>query len=229
MNGGGRSWMTSLWLPPVSDAAGGMPWPSVRGWCLLPVARGRPGWVRFRVPAGRGQARGVDHCPGPVRLVRRPQLFEQRCVQPVDAWRRLGVGVAADENVCLEPSECLGEHLAETPPSSSISSPWRGITGIEDPAGAEGCLLTPQWSRSGSWTGGHQLDGRCQWRPGWGTGFRVGPSFGYSGIRVIRGGGPRRRPRIRCGRARSREPGCSGTSDARPRGPGRCDGRAARG
>lgn len=32
----GSNCVTSLRFPPVSDAASGMPWPSVRTWCLLP-------------------------------------------------------------------------------------------------------------------------------------------------------------------------------------------------
>lgn len=37
----GGSWVTSLRLPPVSDTASGMPYPSTMRWCLLP-GRARP-------------------------------------------------------------------------------------------------------------------------------------------------------------------------------------------
>ena len=33
----GISWVTSLRLPPVSDTASDMPWPSVKTWCFEPV------------------------------------------------------------------------------------------------------------------------------------------------------------------------------------------------
>ncbi|GAA5705417.1 hypothetical protein [Streptomyces avermitilis] len=42
--------MTSLRFPPVSDTASGMPWPSVRTWCL-PPGRARPTGLEKRPAA----------------------------------------------------------------------------------------------------------------------------------------------------------------------------------
>lgn len=64
----GRSWVTSLRTPPVSDTASGMPWLSVRTWCLLP-GRARSTWLgplpSLCGPPGRGRSRSPPST-GPV-------------------------------------------------------------------------------------------------------------------------------------------------------------------
>jgi hypothetical protein len=79
----GQQLGTSLRLPPVSDTASGMPWPSVRTWCLLPGrARstglgsllglcGPPGRERSRSPPATSRASSLPAAspaaPGAVR------------------------------------------------------------------------------------------------------------------------------------------------------------------
>ncbi|MBB5816920.1 hypothetical protein HNR72_008042 [Streptomyces collinus] len=80
----GRSWVTSLRFPPVSDTASGMPWPSVRTWCLLPGRARSTGLgplLGLAGPPGRGRSRSLpstDPAEGlPVRHPR-PALDQLR-------------------------------------------------------------------------------------------------------------------------------------------------------
>lgn len=77
LSSSGSSWVMPLGFPPFSDAARGMPWPSVRTWCV----RGRPGWGRFRAAPSGPDVGGAGHRPGPVELLRGPQLVRQHRVQ----------------------------------------------------------------------------------------------------------------------------------------------------